>query len=80
MTSITAWIICGGSMVSAWAVLAVLRLEAGRHGFNGGITFKMTLTPVPEMEAIYPIISLWALIAFAHILRQWTIDQLRVGA
>ena len=67
-------------MVSAWAVLPVLWLEAGRHDFNDDIKFKMTLTPVLEIEAIYPIISLWAVIAFACILRQWPIDQLKVGA
>jgi hypothetical protein len=30
----------------------------------------MTLTPVPEMAALYPIISLFAAIAFTHILRR----------
>jgi hypothetical protein len=40
MTSITVWSICGGSMVSAWAVLPGLWLEAGRHFFNDGNKFK----------------------------------------
>ena len=34
------------------------------------VKFKMTLTPVPEIEAIYPIISLCAAIAFTRILRR----------
>ena len=57
-----------------------LRLEAGRHFFNDGIKFTMTLTPVPEIEAIYPIISLGAAIAFTRILRQRRTAQLKAGA
>jgi hypothetical protein len=53
-------------------------LKAGRHFFNDGIKFKMT--PVPEIEAIYPIISLGAAIAFTRILRQRRTAQLKAGA
>jgi hypothetical protein len=35
------------------------------------------LTPVPEKEAIYPIISLGAAIAFTRILRQRRTAQLK---
>ena len=57
-----------------------LGLDAGRHFFNDGIKFKMTLTPVPEIEAIYPIISLCAAIAFTRILRRRRTAQLKAGA
>ena len=67
-------------MVSAWAVLPALWLEAGPYFFNDGIKLKMTLTPVPEIEAIYPIISLGAAIAFTRILRQRRTAQLKAGA
>jgi hypothetical protein len=36
----------------------------------------MTLTPAPEMAALYPIISLFAAIAFTHILRRRRSAQL----
>ena len=57
-----------------------LGLDAGRHFFNDGIKFKMTLTPVPEIKAIYPIISLCAAIAFTRILRRRRTAQLKAGA
>jgi hypothetical protein len=37
----------------------------------------MTLIPVPEIDAIYPIISLCALIAFNRMLRQWRTAPLK---
>ena len=37
------------------------------------------MTPVPEIEAIYPIISLCAAIAFTHILRRRRTAQLKAG-
>jgi hypothetical protein len=40
----------------------------------------MTLTPVPEIGAIYPIISLCAAIAFDRILRRLRTAQLKAGA
>ena len=61
-----------GSDIGLW-------LEAGRHLFNNGLKFKMTLTPVPKIEAIYPIISLGAAIAFTRILRQRRTAQLKAG-
>ncbi len=45
-------------------------LDPDCHFFNDGIKFTMTLTPVPEMAALYPIISLLAAVAFTHILRR----------
>jgi hypothetical protein len=47
-----------------------LGVDPDCHFFNNGVTFTMTLTPVPEMAALYPIISLFAAIAFTHILRR----------
>jgi hypothetical protein len=57
-----------------------LGLYASRHFFKDGNKFKMTLTPVPEIEVIYPIISLGAAIAFTRILRQRRAAQLKAGA
>ena len=57
-----------------------LGLDASRHFFDDGIKFNMTLTPVPEMKAIYPIISLCAAIAFTRILRRRRTAQLKAGA
>ena len=57
-----------------------LGLNASRHFFNDGIKINMALTPVPEMKAIYPIISLCAAIAFTRILRRRRTAQLKAGA
>jgi hypothetical protein len=51
-------------------------LDPDCHFFNDGITFTMTLTPVPEMAALYPVISLFAAIAFTHLLRRRRSAQL----
>jgi hypothetical protein len=45
-------------------------LDPDCHFFNDGIKFTMALSPVPEMSAIYPIISLIAAVAFTRILRR----------
>ncbi|MEO8044903.1 MAG: hypothetical protein ABI674_08345 [Spartobacteria bacterium] len=45
-------------------------LDPDCHFFNDGINFTMTLTPVPEMAALYPILSLCAAIGFTHFLRR----------
>lgn len=45
-------------------------LDPDCHFFNDGIKFTMTLSPVPEMDALYPIMSLIAAVAFTHILRR----------
>ncbi len=45
-------------------------LDPDCHFFNDGIKFTMTLTPVPEMAALYPILSLLAAVAFTRILRR----------
>lgn len=45
-------------------------LDPDCHFFNDGITFKMTLTPVPEMSALFPLIGLLAAVAFTRILQR----------
>ncbi len=45
-------------------------LDPDCHFFNDGIKFTMNLSPVPEMDALYPIMSLIAAIAFTHVLRR----------
>jgi len=51
-------------------------LDPDCHFFNDGVKITMTLAPVPEMAALYPIISLLAAIAFTHILRRRCSAQL----
>ncbi len=51
-------------------------LDPDCHFFNDGIKFTMTLTPVPEMAALHPIIGLLAAIAFTHFLRRRRSAQL----
>ena len=53
-----------------------LGLDPDCHFFNDGIKFTMTLTPVPEMAALYPILSLLAAVGFTHILRRRRSAQL----
>jgi hypothetical protein len=50
------------------------------HFFNDGIKFAMTLTPVPEMDALYPIVGLLAAVAFTHVLRRRRSAQLQTIA
>ena len=45
-------------------------LDPDCHFFNDGIKFSMNLSPVPEMAALYPILSLIAAVAFTHVLRR----------
>ncbi|HEY3664175.1 MAG TPA: hypothetical protein VGL24_13560 [Chthoniobacterales bacterium] len=45
-------------------------LDPDCHFFNDGINFTMTLTPVPEIAALYPILSLLAAVALTHFLRR----------
>ncbi len=52
-------------------------LDPDCHFFNDGVKFSMTLTPVPEMAALYPIMSLLAAIGFTHILRRRRSAQLQ---
>ncbi|CAN5380699.1 hypothetical protein BH20VER3_BH20VER3_17720 [soil metagenome] len=52
-------------------------LDPDCHFFNDGIKFTMSLTPVPEMGALCPIIGLLAAIAFTHILRRRRSAQLQ---
>ncbi len=55
-----------------------LGLDPDCHFFNDGINFTMTLTPVPEMAALYPIMSLLAAIACTHFLRRRRSAQLQM--
>lgn len=45
-------------------------LDPDCHFDNDGISFTMTLTPVPEMSALYPLIGLIAAIGFTQLLRR----------
>lgn len=45
-------------------------LDPDCHFFNDGIKFTMTLTPVPEMDALYPIVGLLAALGLTHLLRR----------
>ena len=50
------------------------------HFFNDGITFTMTLTPVPEMSALFPLIGLLAAVAFTHVLHRRRSAQMKAIA
>lgn len=51
-------------------------LDPDCHFFNDGIKFTMTLTPVPEMSALYPIFGLLLAIGLTHFLRSRRQTQL----
>ena len=51
-------------------------LDPDCHFFNDGIKFTMTLTPVPEMDALYPIVGLLAALGLTHLLRRRRIAHL----
>jgi len=40
------------------------------HFFNDGVTFSMNITPVPEMNALFPLVGLFAAVSSTHILRR----------
>lgn len=40
------------------------------HFFNDGVTFTMNITPVPEMNALFPIVGLFAAVSSTHFLRR----------
>ncbi|HSP64449.1 MAG TPA: hypothetical protein VLQ90_15775 [Pyrinomonadaceae bacterium] len=40
------------------------------HFFNDGVTFSMNITPVPEMNALFPLVGLIAAIGSTHLLRR----------
>ena len=44
--------------------------DSESHFFNDGAQIGTTLTPLPGMQALFPIISLFAAVAFAHLLRR----------
>lgn len=50
------------------------------HFFNDGITFTMTLTPVPEMSALFPLVGLLAAVAFTHVLHRRRSAQMKTIA
>ncbi len=45
-------------------------LDPDCHFFNDGVNFTMTLTPVPEMSGLYPIIGLVTAIGMTQLLRR----------
>jgi hypothetical protein len=51
-------------------------LDPDCHFFNDGINFTMTLTPVPEMSALYPILGLIAAVGLTQLLRHRRQGQL----
>ena len=40
------------------------------HFFNDGVSFSMNVTPVPEMNALFPLVGLFAAISSTHFLRR----------
>jgi hypothetical protein len=44
--------------------------DSESHFFNDGVQIGTTLTPLPALQALFPIISLFAAVAFAHLLRR----------
>ncbi|MGI8438173.1 MAG: hypothetical protein ACR2NX_14960 [Chthoniobacterales bacterium] len=54
-------------------------LDPDCHFFNDGIKFTMTLTPVPEMSALYPIVGLLIAIGSTHLLRRRRQAQLALA-
>lgn len=40
------------------------------HFFNDGVTFTMNITPVPEMNALFPLVGLLAAVSSTHLLRR----------
>ncbi|MDQ2949145.1 MAG: hypothetical protein M3Y27_24940 [Acidobacteriota bacterium] len=40
------------------------------HFFNDGVTFSMNITPVPEMNALFPLVGLLAAVSSTHLLRR----------
>jgi hypothetical protein len=51
-------------------------LDPDCHFFNDGIKFTMSLTPVPEMSALYPILGLIAAVGSTQVLRRRRMAQL----
>lgn len=54
-------------------------LDPDCHFFNDGVKFTMTLTPVPEMSALYPIVGLLVAIGSTHLLRRRRQAQLALA-
>ncbi len=51
-------------------------LDPDCHFFNDGVKFTMSLTPVPEMDALYPLVGLIVAVGSTHLLRRRRIAQL----
>jgi hypothetical protein len=51
-------------------------LDPDCHFFNDGIKFTMNLTPVPEMNALFPIVGLLLAVGLTHLLRRRRLAQL----
>lgn len=45
-------------------------LDPDCHFFNDGVSFTMNITPVPEMNALFPLVGLLAAVSSTHILRR----------
>jgi hypothetical protein len=53
-------------------------LDPDCHFYNDGIKFTMSLTPVPEMNALFPILGLIIAVGLTHFLRRRRLAQLAV--
>jgi hypothetical protein len=49
------------------------------HFFNDGVTFTMNITPVPEMNALFPLVGLLAAVSSTHFLRRRRMAQVPVA-
>ena len=53
-------------------------LDPDCHFYNDGIKFSMSLTPVPEMNALFPVLGLIIAVGLTHFLRRRRLAQLAV--
>lgn len=47
-----------------------LGIDPDCHFFNDGVTFSMNVTPVPELNSLFPLVGLFAAVSSTHILRR----------
>lgn len=55
-------------------------LDPDCHFFNDGVSFTMNVTPVPELNALFPLVGLLAAVSSTHILRRRRMARLTVSA
>lgn len=55
-------------------------LDPDCHFFNDGVTFTMNITPVPEMNALFPLVGLLAAVSSTHVLRRRRMARLNLPA